>query len=61
MLFFNTLLLILFGIIIVNFFALGVTAIVLNITFRNAFPRIRKSIYLDDIHSVNKLIEALNE
>jgi hypothetical protein len=61
MLFFNTLLLILFGIIIVNFFALGVTSLLLNITFSNLFPRIRKSIYLGDINSVNKLIEALNE
>lgn len=61
MLFFNTLLLILSGIIIVNFFALGVTSLLLNITFSNLFPKIRKSIYLGDIHFVNKLIEALNE
>ena len=61
MLFFNALFLILFGLIIVNFFTLGVTSLFLNITFRNTFPRIRKSIYLGDIHSVNKLIEALNE
>lgn len=61
MLFFDTFFLIVLGVVFSFIFTLGVSAIVLNLVFNNLFPRIRKSIYLGDVNSVNKLIEALNE
>ena len=61
MLFFNTLFLIVFGILCSFIISLGVTSLVLYVIFSSSFPKIRKSIYLDDVHSMNKLIESLNE
>jgi len=60
MLFFDILFLIFLGIIVSVIFTLGVTTVILNIIFSNIFPRIRKSIYLDDVNSINKLVDALN-